>query len=402
MAAPIAWPDHPLAVSGGEILATRILPLMGHNARDFARAAAECRGWRAACRAAVPALSLYRETALRLMGDEMLDSVAWSTCGKFVASTIYGQDSPPRILIWRASTGALVNEWALATPATAVPPDILENPYGFSVTFSRDSTRVLTLVDRSENFAVWSVPDGLLLAVNRDDPYDPDYDHFQRPDFGVPDSASMGIVGFASCDAAAVYLWDIPPPPPEGGDTRPRLRSRVDLAPGDYLNSTLAFSFSPDGSKFVAVFFGFAYVYDVASLTRLGAFTFSVDFQHATWALDSRHVLVSRDEGGRVFDSSRPEEEPFVVTVDVGPYERQHTRFCDWSPSGASYFALRLEAEPDTFVMEERRAADGSLIRAINLGPGLNIYSVMCVSPDLHALLVYNFRHVSARVLVFD
>ena len=65
MAAPnedalIAWPDHPLAVSGGEIMATRILPLMGHNARDFARAAAVCRGWRAACQVVAATMSVKR------------------------------------------------------------------------------------------------------------------------------------------------------------------------------------------------------------------------------------------------------------------------------------------------------------------------------------------------------
>ena len=103
--APIAWPDHPLAASGGEILATRILPLMGHNARDFARAAAVCRGWRAACRAATPTVGLYRETALQLP-DRSHYGLAWSPCGKFIAATIC---RPHSIFIWRASTGALVN-----------------------------------------------------------------------------------------------------------------------------------------------------------------------------------------------------------------------------------------------------------------------------------------------------
>ena len=104
-ALPIAWPDHPLAASGGEILATRILPLMGHNACDFARAAAVCRGWRAACRAAVAILSVYRETALQLP-DRSHYGLAWSPCGKFIAATIC---RPHSIFIWRASTGALGN-----------------------------------------------------------------------------------------------------------------------------------------------------------------------------------------------------------------------------------------------------------------------------------------------------
>ena len=113
--APIAWPDHPLAASGGEILAARILPLMGHNARDFARAAAVCRGWRTACRAATATACLYRETTLPAVdGPETEFSLKWSPCGTFIAATIC---HPPRIFIWRASTGALVKQWALVPPS---------------------------------------------------------------------------------------------------------------------------------------------------------------------------------------------------------------------------------------------------------------------------------------------
>ena len=122
--APIAWPDHPLAVSGGEILATRILPLMGHNARDFARAAAVCRGWRAACRAAMPTVSVYREAALPQVEGQKRVALAWSPCGRFVAATLC---RPFRLFMWRASTGALVNEWALETPASAAPQGILKH-----------------------------------------------------------------------------------------------------------------------------------------------------------------------------------------------------------------------------------------------------------------------------------
>ena len=215
--APIAWPDHPLAASGGEILATHILPLMGHNARDFVRAAAVCRGWRAACRAIAATLSVYRETALQpieyQLEGEFGITLAWSPCGKFVAATAC---RPPRFFIWRASTGALVNEWALATPATAVPQDILEDvgSYGIRVFFSRDSTRVLTLFDTSGHFSVWSVPDGQLLAVKWGDRGGRLY---QSADFGVPGSASDGLVGICSYDTSFVDLWDISSLPKGGG-----------------------------------------------------------------------------------------------------------------------------------------------------------------------------------------
>ena len=52
---------------------------------------------------------VYRETALRPELSGL--NVAWSPCGKFFAETVR---YPPRVFIWRTSTGALVNEWALA------------------------------------------------------------------------------------------------------------------------------------------------------------------------------------------------------------------------------------------------------------------------------------------------
>ena len=410
--APIAWPDHPLAASGGEILATRILPLMGHNARDFARAAAVCRGWRDACRAAAATMSVYRETVLQLAGDnsDKGDKFEWSPCGKFVAAAVY---YPPRILIWRASTGALVNEWALATPATAVPQGILEKDIYVTVAFSPDSKRLLTLFSFSNHFAVWSVPDGQLLAVNRGDPADDIY--ALNADIGVPGSASDGLVGLGADIALAVDLWDVSPSP-EGGVVRPRLRSRVVLAPGgddvedpDFVGS---FAFSGDGSKFVASFRGTVQVYDVASLERLGAYTSPSDDAWAFWLPDSPLLWVRWDEneGGRsrdnacVWDFSRPEA-PSVFTVDVGPDARFHSL----SPSGASYFLVcklrgRTRNAPTTHALEERRAAGGSLVRAVCLGSGGHdeVLPLVRMSHDRRALLVYPPGGGPARVIVFD
>ena len=275
---PIAWPDHPLAVSGGEILATRILPLMGHNTRDFARAAAVCRGWRAACRAATPNLSVYRETVLQPIAGESSYAIwAWSPCGKFVAAAL---NNSPRLFIWRASTGALVNEWALVTPATAVPPYALEDEDFTDVVFSRDGERLLTFFEHSDYFAVWSVPDGRLLAVNQGSP---DGSHYEHATFGVPGSASDGLVGFISFNGS-ICLWDVPPPT-EGGPGRPRLRSRVDLALDDKSYYSQSFALSSDGSKFAATHAGVVYVYDVASLTRLGVYTSPSNCASTAWHL---------------------------------------------------------------------------------------------------------------------
>ena len=406
---PIAWPDHPLAASGGEILATRVLPLMGHNARDFARAAAVCRGWRAACRAAAPTLIVYREMALHPIENERNVDVAWSPCGKLVATTAY---SPPRFFIWRASTGAVFNECALATPTTAVPSEmlLLSVITGVSVAFSRDSARVLTHFNLSDHFAVWSVPDGQLIAVNTGDI---DGDRFICADFGVPGSASDGLAGFGSYDGT-VHLWDISPPPEGGEGSPPRLQSRVDLAPGEGVGhalSVFSFAFSPDGSKFVAAHSGVAYVYDVASLTRLGAYTSPSNRADVAWASDGRHVLGASGWGpGRetpksafVWDFSRPEA-PSVVTVGPDAY------FRGWSHSGSSFFVTRkLEMRapngPAAFVMEERRAADGSLIRDVSLGPldCTHDFFYVVMSPDSHALVLHFVGGIPApRVVVFD
>ena len=417
--APIAWPDHPLAASDGEILATRILPPMGHNARDFACAAAVCRGWRALCRDSVPALSLYRETALRLMDDEMLDCLMWSPCGKFIAATVHGEDRPraPRILIWRASTGALVNEWALATPATAVPQEIQESGYHASLAFSRDSTRVLTHPRGSNHFSIWSVPDGQLLAVNRGNPGGGGY---QCADFGVPGSASDGLIGLCS-DTGVIDLWDVSAPS-DGEANQPRLRSRVELEPAGP-GLPRAFSFSPDGSKVALSIFllnsaadsGVAYVYDVASLMRLGVYTTPI-WAEAAWMPDGRHVLVSWDKSACVWDFSRPEA-PSVVAASPGP----NARIDSWSPSGASYFVNRelVGNRPAAFVLEERRTADGSLVRAVNLEPGespppspsredVNMepseqhFPHVLMSPDSHALVLFPYDGPAPRVVVFE
>ena len=395
---PIAWPDHPLAVSDGEILAARILPLMGRNARDFARAAAVCRGWRAAFRAAAPTLSVYREAALQHVEGERNVILAWSPCGKFVAATV-GRLS--RLFLWRASTGALLNEWALSKPATAAHPDIQEDAYEVSVAFSRDSTRVLTLLGDSDHFAVWSVPDGQLLAVNPGDYVD---DFYNCVDFGVPGSASDGLVGFGSYEGI-IYLWDVPPPL-EGGVSRPSVRSRVNLGPVLHMFKGCC-AFSPDGSKFLASFRGVAYVYDVASLARLGAYSIHIWAKQPAWVPDGRHVLVTWDESACVWDFGRPEEAPPVFKIDVGPCGRLHS----WSPNGASYFVIRQSEtehtsdDQPTYALEERRAADGSLVRAVCLGHPPGHSPVVIKSPGANALLVsmYRYDNVPARfVVVFE
>ena len=194
-----------------------------------------------------------------------------------------------------------------------------------------------------------------------------------------------------------------------------------------------SFAFSIDGSKFAAAFMGVAYVYDVASLTRLAAYASPSNYALAAWSPDSGTVLVSWFEGACVWDFSRPEA-PSVLTPYAGPDHvwtmfgdgRRTNMFGDqpdrgaggadrqlatllgpdhvwgWAPSGASFFAIRVsegpaQAGPETFALEERRAADGSLIRAVGLGPGRAPRIDM--SRDAHALALSFDR--GARVILF-
>ena len=399
--APIAWPDHPLAASGGEILATRILPLMGHTARDFARAAAVCRGWRAACRAATAGTNLYRELALpaaAAVSPDTESSLKWSPCGNFIAAATC---RPYRISIWRASTGALVSEWVLAAPHSP--------HFGcISVAFSRDSMRVLTLFRSTDHFAIWGVLDGQLLALNRGKIQCRDY---VRADFGVPGSASDGLIGFGS-GRSAIDLWDVSQPSP-GAHHQPRLRSHVGLCESidvGFYAPAADFAFSPNGSKFVAAHLGAAiYVYDVASLTRLGAYTSPCHWElaRAAWTPNGQHVLVSWETSVCVWDFSLSQAPPTLTTCDVADAcGSAHFSLCGWSPGGATYFLVRVsEVVGPSYVMEERRASDGAMLRTVNLGAtnsGRGYFPYVFRSPDARALLLFPFQGAPARVVVFD
>ena len=403
---PIAWPDHPLAASGGEILASRILPLMGHNARDFARAAAVCRGWRPAARAAAATLNVYRETALKLSDVEPENediALKWSPCGKFIAAAV---PETCRLSIFRASTGALANAWDLATPATNVPKGFLAAR--INVTFSHDGTRVLTLFEDKNHFSLWSVPEGQLLAVHRGDP---DGLFYHCADLGVPGSASDGLIALGSHGVAGtvVDVWAIAP---LGGEAdRPRLLSHVDLAHGledtVYIASNhqevLNLLFSPDGSKLAATASDcLACVLDVASLARLGVCT-SFLMPEVAWAPDGKHVLLSYFGETSSWEFGLPDLPPsVVVSADA---DRSYIGF---SRGGASYFVTRTlkgrtRHNPNMLVLEEKRAVDGSIVRTVDLGRVTgNHWEKPCVilSPDSHAALLCPPYGSTARIVV--
>ena len=392
-------------------MAQRILPLMGHNARDFARAAAVCRDWKALSRAAAATVGVYREAAFVASSNNAI--YRWSSCGKFIAAiTMYREHSPFRITLWRVSTGARAKEWDLP---------LMPDPYHGGATvwmvFSGDGTRLLTFRRGSDHFAIWSVPDGRRLAAHegRSDGFS-----YTSMDFGA--GGLVGCVGYTqrSLVGARVDLWDVSHQPP-------RIVNSMDLPdrPGNW---SLRLSFSQDGSKLITSSKRLNYgrldpvnVYDVASLTLLGSCADAI----AMWTPDQRVLLMwdSTHNGdppclSRLWDfrtESTADANTAVVTADTpAPSSSGMSRwkFHSWSPSGASYFVHRVEGGmqalvvPSTFALEERRTADGSLVRTVTFRELSTRfegrYPRVVVSPDARALLLLPFKDIFARVIVFD
>ena len=291
-----------------------------------------------------------------------------------------------------------------------------------SVVFSRDGTRVLTCFTNTDHFAVWSVPDGQLVAVNRGDP---DGVCYFSADVGVPGSASDGLVGFGSnlTDVLAVDLWDVSPS--VKGPSQARLRGRFILPPEEVPEDEdpvciICLAFSPDGSKFVAGVGGVVFVCDVASLARLGAYTSPSDcvWAQAAWQPDGRHVRVSwhdrgdfnegkRNECMCVWDFSSPEAPP-VLTFNVGPDALLEGGF---PPCGdATYVVMRRRRGPTrngpvAFTLQERRAADRSILRLALVGFysfDSGAFPQADRSPDGRALLLRPFESSPARVVLFE
>lgn len=393
----LEWPDHPLAVSGGEILMTRILPLLGHNARDFARAAAVCRGWRGAVRTATAARNVYREVALLPIiaptaRDEEDVSFEWSPCGKFVVATAC---RPPRLFIWRTSTGDLVTQF----PIAEVPPGLVDVPR--LVFFSTDN-KVLTMCNGFDDFSVWSVPDGRLIAANAGD-LGPHGGQYRSADFGIPGSASAGLVGFSSYFSFTVDLWTV-------DAVRSRRQSRVELEPGAVFDVAEVedcppsnFAFSPDGSKFVVAFLGTVYVFDVASLARLAVFASPSRRTLAAWSTSNQRILVYGASGASMWDLIVP---PPPVVVDVGRDAVIH----GWFITGATYSVLRTLNPARTrhglarFAMDIRRMSDGATLRSVTFHSDnrFNAPPRVVISYDERAILVHPSTGAAARIILFE
>ena len=372
----IPWSDHPMAALGHDILSIRILPMMGHNARDFARAVAVCKGFQAASREKeVTSIATYRETMLE---KPAIFSCNWSPDGTYIVTThlISHRIGSDVICIWRASTGKMVGE--LKMPPLS--PGLTTRPI-VKTAFSRDSTQLLTLMDETTQFCIWSVPDGreLIHHPHTDD----DNVYYTHADFGVPNSASEGLVGFSN--DVSISLWDV---------DRACLRGRVDFDAPNRDDQVEGFAFSPDGSKFAAAWNSSVYVYGVGSLELIGKYSFDKGgCAFARWMPNGR-LLVSTTISTPTRRSAPHrgclQECSSIVSAFVWDYTHNvttreasklmfhvtlplSTQLVDWSPMGTTYFVTRhtlvgnSKYEYDVR-LEERKVADNAIIRSKLIG----------------------------------
>ena len=157
-----------------------------------------------------------------------------------------------------------------------------------------------------------------------------------------------------------------------------------------------------------------AYVYDVASLTRLGTYTSpSAWWARLAWVPSGQHVLVSWraklesygqkaserwGENACLWDYRSPEAAaPPAITVDDAP----GLIFRGWSPGGSSYYVVRsfLLHGSSAHAFEERRVADGSVVHSA----GMRTESEhTCLSPDARALLTRPSPGFPMRIVLFD
>lgn len=128
-------------------------------------------------------------------------------------------------------------------------------------------------------------------------------------DFGVPGSASNGLLAFGGLWEPIIDVWDVSTP------SNSHLRKRITLYPynehptrPDNNHSLHHVSFSPDGSKLAALIYKTVYIYTVATWAHIGQCTFGLpniydlalashDVYEFAWAPDSRYMVVTKSNG---------------------------------------------------------------------------------------------------------
>ena len=369
-------------------------------------------------------VNVYREIGISTKYKN-ISKPTWSPCGKFIAAFNFGNRSePPNVMLWQATTGIL-SEWAITTAFNPIKSSSDNHKYcEYRVRLVLSSTRLLVLDSTNDTFAMWSVPDGRLLAVRKENHTDNRCFH-RSIALGVPDTVSKDIVLFGGVHSAGavICVWDVSTSPP---------KKLHHLTLSLLLNELIetqpsSLSFSPDGSKFVTEYSGDIFVIDVVTLSTIGMYRTPSFVAKAVWMpSDQNKLMVSWgnnstmelllktcNEPTRCIWDWRGLEAPPIITVNPGG-----AFFHTWSPNGTTYYVIRGVVHTladmtsclfDTLqpvVLEERRVTDDSLVRVVNLEANIHLRRLdfkLSISPDMHALIwsVYTLNP-SVRVLVME
>ena len=112
--AAVPWPDHPLALSDGAILRTKILPLLGDHPLTRVRLGAVCPGWRNIVRAAsVGEYALQAAPGQALLPSDDCSALrfGWSPDGRASSSAAFSAVSSSGA----SSTGTLARSPSRST-----------------------------------------------------------------------------------------------------------------------------------------------------------------------------------------------------------------------------------------------------------------------------------------------
>ena len=401
-ATPIAWDMHPLAASGGQLMVQLILPHMGSNARDFARAAVVCRDWRVMVRQFRASTAVFREMRLALPHGAAIEwqSCAWSRDSRLLAVVVM---APFRAFVIEASTGAVLQALDLYRPMLFTSSTVAQQRRVAEAAFSRDGRQLLvTTPFASDYFAVHDLADGAPTAVHprtRDD-------SLTGPMWGVPGSASDGLIAVCSHKEDTVDVWRLPSQ--QGGALQ--LVGHLADTGSSPSNEPFDASFSPDGDKLVVAYdSGLAIVYAVNTLTPVCSLTFEGRMKKdVTWTPDGQGLLMSYfDRSAVMWRWRNPEMSPSKLAVFVPPSDSLH----GWSPDGSSYFTMGSPVRPPNVYhvavspFYERRAADGAVVRETHLridrGPSWHLWRIH-LAPNARAIVMHPDSVDSASLHVFD
>ena len=195
-----SWSNHPLA--GGDIMLRHILPLVTEEGPlTAARAKAVCPAWNALL---LELGTVYEHPLEELPPQKDCDdSFAWAPDGRSLVATL----SNPFRLVRYSDRGAKL--WEVLTPE--LPAFLIAHPVEWfhePSFFSRDGSRLVTIWNDpavETHYTLFYVSNGRVVVTV---PCSQDgHDRKSRADFGVPGSASDGLLGIASAEKFSVELF---------------------------------------------------------------------------------------------------------------------------------------------------------------------------------------------------